>query len=248
MNKKSSNIVVVNNATPVATPDYADFDDFLARAKSISRVWNVLTDARDALDLALSQFEDRNAWEVLQEALDAAHGVYIRDDIKAEFIRWEAERTQIFNPDSLYDIVVRDGHERWRIKHRVVKEQIALLIGSFPNGQPHNPEIYTNMMVAEILATYPSAIELEATCRTIRRSKNYLPTIKEVLEVLAQIKDEWPYIPNEADDFDSIIGEIKQKVAHIRTKLKARHTPPAIAACDAKAAKRTKKLKTEEQQ
>jgi hypothetical protein len=228
MKKSSNKIVVVNNNDDTTSlpalapaPDYADFDDFLARAKSIGRAWDKLNDVNQALEDALEEYEEHNVWEDLQEGLNAVDRVHIRDDIKAEFIRWEAARAQIFDPESLYDKVMRDGRERWRLKRRVVDEQVALLIGSFPTGQPHNPAIYTGMLTTEILATHPSAISLEATCRTIRRSKSFLPSIKEVLEVLAQSEGEWPVMPEEADDFDWVVGEIKQKIADIRTKLKA---------------------------
>jgi hypothetical protein len=223
--KKSSNIAVVNNndtvPAPAPAPDYADFDDFRARARFIGRDWKVLNDTNEALELALEKYEQHNVWEDLQKGLDAVARCGVGANIKAEFIRWEAARTQIFDPDSLYDTIMRDGHERTRLKRRVVEDQVALLIGSFPNGQPHTPAIYSAMLITEILATDPSAIDLEAACRTIRRTKSFLPSIKEALEVLAQMEEEWPVMPDEADDFDWAVGEIKEKIADIRTKLKA---------------------------
>jgi hypothetical protein len=71
-----------------------------------------------------------------------------------------------------------------QIKRCVVSDQVGLLIGSFPNGTPNSPEVYTKFLIEEIVAANPSVIALEATCREIRRTKKFLPAIVEVLDIL----------------------------------------------------------------
>ncbi len=97
-------------------------------------------------------------------------------------IAWVAAEREFYNAEGLFDSV--DGV--WRLKRRVISEQVAALIGSFPNCGPHNPQTYAGMLTNEIAAADPDAITLEATCRIVRRTKNFAPTIAEVLEILKE--------------------------------------------------------------
>jgi hypothetical protein len=45
-----------------------------------------------------------------------------------------------------------EENEKWWLTRRAVAEQVALLVGSYPNALPHSPEVYTRMLVEEILA------------------------------------------------------------------------------------------------
>jgi hypothetical protein len=58
------------------------------------------------------------------------------------------------------------------------------LIGGFPNASPHAPEVYTRLLVEEIVAANPDAVALEATCREIRRTKTFAPSIPELRNLL----------------------------------------------------------------
>jgi hypothetical protein len=77
------------------------------------------------------------------------------------------------------------------ISRRVVAEKVGLLLGSFPNAAPHNAESYVGMMIEEIIAANPAVSVLEATCRKIRRTKTYAPTISEVLSELREQAKWW---------------------------------------------------------
>jgi hypothetical protein len=47
------------------------------------------------------------------------------------------------------------------------------------------------MLIEEIVAANPSASALEATCRQIRRTLRFAPTIAELLGVLRQQHEAW---------------------------------------------------------
>jgi hypothetical protein len=78
-----------------------------------------------------------------------------------------------------------------QIRRQFVGDKIGFLIGSFPNAGPHNPEIYVAMLIEEIVAANPSASALEATCRQIRRTATFVPTLAEVLKILREQETFW---------------------------------------------------------
>ena len=104
---------------------------------------------------------------------------------------------EFFNREDFYQrtkVAKRDllnRHTHRQLTRRVVSEQVGLLIGSFPNGVPNSPEVYTRMLIEEIFAANPSAVALEATCREIRRTKTFVPAVAEVLKVLKERAEWW---------------------------------------------------------
>src|SRR5262249_2786879 len=68
---------------------------------------------------------------------------------------------------------------------------VAALIGAFPNAGPHSPEMFTKMLIEEIIATKPHPIVLESACREIRRTKTFVPVIAELLKVLNEQSSLW---------------------------------------------------------
>lgn len=73
----------------------------------------------------------------------------------------------------------------------VVKREVANLIGSFPNAAVANPEIYLSALVYDLLDKHiPDAVTV-LTCRQIRRTCKFVPSISEVLETAESIADQW---------------------------------------------------------
>ena len=70
-------------------------------------------------------------------------------------------------------------------------QRLSLLVGSFPGGAPHSPEVYARMMLDHVRLEEPSAMVLESTCRELVETKKFVPAISEVLEVLRRQKKKW---------------------------------------------------------
>jgi hypothetical protein len=66
---------------------------------------------------------------------------------------------------------------------------LALLLKSFPNAGAADAEVYGGMLVQDVAAAQPAIGDIEETCRHIRRTSRFLPTIAEVLETLADAKE-----------------------------------------------------------
>ena len=148
---------------------------------------------------------------------------------------------KICNSEALYD------EDNGNLKRRFVKEQVALLLGSFPNAVPHNAEVYSGMLVEEIVAAEPSAVALEATCREIRRTKNFPPTPAEMLKILKE-KETEAAAANDAccddDETSDYFPRMESRIREAEAALEEQTTnrPALAAACARPAAKRTKKL------
>jgi hypothetical protein len=91
-----------------------------------------------------------------------------------------------------------------------------LLLGAFPNAGPHAPEVYAPPLIEEIVAADPDAIRLEVAMRGLRRDKNFVPTIAEVLkaiEEVAKIKGDMADILQTRKQLEAAVAEAKAKLA-----------------------------------
>jgi len=97
---------------------------------------------------------------------------------------WSGSRrnSKKFDPEDAYE------DDSYQIRKAQVAKHVSLLVGSFPNAAPGNPEVYVMMLVEEIIADAPSVPVLESTRRIIRRTQKFLPAISEVLEILKEEK------------------------------------------------------------
>jgi hypothetical protein len=100
-----------------------------------------------------------------------------------------------------------------QITRRVVAEEVAMLIGSFPNANPTSPKVYVRMLIEEIMAANPSFVALEGTCRELRRTKTFAPTIAEVLEVLRKQEECWSEQHGYILDLEDYLEEPASKLA-----------------------------------
>jgi hypothetical protein len=198
MTAPQKKVMPLNAIAPKSAPTaparaYRDFDD-LAHAADTLMKW--------AADEWAAQEKDEEIPDWRRVSVNA---------IRNELGQYEA-LGEFFERDELYDIGKRlpryykgDDCPVWcdhQLKRKVVAEQVAMLIGSFPTGTPSAPEVYTKLMIEEIIAANPSAMALESTCRQIRRTKTFLPAISEVLEALREHEKRWSDIMEAVAYFD----------------------------------------------
>lgn len=168
----SKAIAVVKSAAVKAKVEYFEFDAYAEAARIMGLRIDELAEHKDGWPLAL--VDDLEHW---YRAFAAGREIFERDEL------YRTRKT------SRQDLTgTWKTHE---ITRRVVTEKIGLLIGSFPNAGPHNAEAYIGMMIEEIIAANPSASALEATCRELRRTKNFAPSIAEMLKELQAQAEKW---------------------------------------------------------
>lgn len=67
-----------------------------------------------------------------------------------------------------------------------VKRALQVLIGSFPNAAKTDLSIYAVSLFDDVVAERPTIGALSAACRKLRRASSFLPTIKDVLDAIAE--------------------------------------------------------------
>lgn len=68
---------------------------------------------------------------------------------------------------------------------RDLRLALANLLTAFPNVPRTDLQPYGAMLVQDVAQQQPSLCALKTACRHLRRTKTFLPTISEVLAVLA---------------------------------------------------------------
>jgi hypothetical protein len=182
---KAKTALLKSNAPTIRSPrqpppepprDYSEFDTFVKLADGL------LESCRQIERLV----EQMNAATKPERLIDNAEWWLAREDDHMRRVKQFHEYRDYYSRDELYDY--DDG---WVLKHRVVSDQAAVLVGSFPNTNPHSPECYPVMLIEEIRARKPNACVLESACRRIRRTAKFAPAISEVLEAIEQENIHW---------------------------------------------------------
>ena len=65
----------------------------------------------------------------------------------------------------------------------VVKRQIGLLLGAYPNAAPSHAEAYVTQLLFDILSIGVADAVTLLACRELRRTQTFLPTIAEFLSM-----------------------------------------------------------------
>jgi hypothetical protein len=69
---------------------------------------------------------------------------------------------------------------------RMLQAHLAALVGAFPNAPKADIELYGRALAMDVADAKPSGLALVRTCRRLRRTCRFVPTISEVLEVLEE--------------------------------------------------------------
>ena len=203
-----ANVPMVKSPKVPAVKDkreWREFDDFARLAEEVQHY----------ADLALG--DKMVLWEA-EYALANWRGV-------ERIFQQYTKAREFYERDDLYQVTKHSRRNllnvstHSQITRRVVSVQVGLLIGSFPNATPNSPEVYTRMLIEEVVAANPSASALEATCRQIRRTMRFAPTIAELLGVLRQQQETWSeHLGIGEDDIEYWREELAERVAQAKPK------------------------------
>jgi hypothetical protein len=71
-----------------------------------------------------------------------------------------------------------------------IAKQLAILVKSIPNpGNNTDGEIFGRLLIEDTAASQPSIGDLEAACRNLRLTREFIPAIAKVLEAIADAKN-----------------------------------------------------------
>ena len=68
---------------------------------------------------------------------------------------------------------------------------IAVLMGSFPTSKIPDLEIFVRARLDDVMALAPRFVEMELTCRALRKTKTFMPAIAEVIKELEKQQKLW---------------------------------------------------------
>jgi hypothetical protein len=109
-----------------------------------------------------------------------------------------------------------------------VARMIAVLMGSFPTSKIPEPEIFVRVLMDDVMALDPSFVEMESTCRELRKTKKFMPSVSEVIEELEEQKELWGrrsdvvwYLEEWYDDLRPAIAKAKVAEEAILARKKA---------------------------
>jgi len=121
-----------------------------------------------------------------------------------------------------------------------VTKMITGLMGSFPTSNIPAPEIFVPVLLDDVMALEPSFVELEATCRELRKTKKFMPSIAEVIEALEEQQEEWSrrrsVVWHMEEYYDDLCTEIAKEKAEEERRAKEAEEA-ARAAAEREAAK-----------
>jgi hypothetical protein len=140
----------------------------------------------------------------------AEDALAIFDKSGAKHIAEAEAALSMFDIEGLYD---KNGD----LKKSWIAAKVSELVGSFPQANVANPEIYIPMLINEIMADGVSdVVVLEMTVRALRQTSKFIPSISEVLAAKKKVTDEWSErydaiedLPWQASELRRLIEEAK---------------------------------------
>jgi hypothetical protein len=201
-------IAVVKSAEKLPAPppkrEYGDFDRFVAKVDELCQLVARVHAATERLD-----FNARFNWieqpdhicidleQTKKQITSAKYAIDYARNVLSQFPSAHKRLAKVrrdvkwYDRSELYDIKGKGKRERKMLSRRVVSEQIALLLASFPNTRPGTPEAFGKMMIEEVYANSPDACAFESACRQVRRGLNFPPSIAELLKAIDEASDAW---------------------------------------------------------
>ena len=71
-----------------------------------------------------------------------------------------------------------------------IASHLGVLLKSFPNAGKDDAQIFGRMLCEDVGAQGPTIGGIEAACRQLRRTKNFIPTISETLAALVEAEEQ----------------------------------------------------------
>ena len=127
---------------------------------------------------------------------------------------------ELLNPEDNYE--EEDEDDRVYLKRKVIKQRLALLVGSKHIGQPTTPEAYTGMLLEHVAGLDPfSYLALESACRELETEKKFLPDISEVVEAIQRHDKLWDRRKYAFWTIESRAAELTDLIAREQPRIEA---------------------------
>jgi hypothetical protein len=217
---------------PPAVGMLRHFDDLTAETDKLVKVWRQLASASSSVRNAIEAKTWRSArTEAIQAALRRAEAL-----LAAAEKEWGAVETRLarcraalisYHHPSLYE----DGEDGIFLKAEIIADKVSDMIGSFPNGAPHDPERYVTGMIDNVAAVGAPGPAIESAVRRIIRGSKFLPSVSEMLLALDEETSAWTsrlWVLETGAEGDALAAsreELAETIAWAKEKLQALRLP-----------------------
>ena len=97
-----------------------------------------------------------------------------------------------------------------------VAKMVTILMGSFPTSKIPEPEIFVRVLLNDLMELSPSFVEMESTCRQLRKKNKFMPSISEVVEALKKQKKLWGRRSTTMEVIQELYDDLCAKVAQAK--------------------------------
>jgi hypothetical protein len=152
---------------------WREFNQFASDAKDLREYYD---------DLCKQSWSSSDELYLTPDDVECAAEEYdeLLGEVRAGFERFE--RAENYEDDDKMGV----------LKHSHVAKRIGVLLGSFPNANPHAPDGYPRMLI-EHVAAIPrlTNVALESACREIVETQKFAPAISEVVTTIRKHIEQW---------------------------------------------------------
>ena len=139
------------------------------KVKDLATSWTGVISSSKVVKVSekLSEANDYNRKQIIEGA------ERVQDDLERISHRFKDMQKEWdeCHPDSW----LAEPEESNRPVYSEVAKMIAVLMGSFPTSKIPEPEIFVPVLMDDVMALEPSFVEMEATCRELRKTKKFMP-------------------------------------------------------------------------
>jgi hypothetical protein len=183
------------DVVPVTTPEFPTASKPINKFK----LFRTLTEMADELVERYEKLQDER--RLLREWL--SKGVKVQEswlglggfnDSDKHTLKRCEDLLALLDPEDEYyedDIDDEGMHVGSRLKRDVIRNRLALLVGSKHIGSPTTPEVYTRQLLNYVADEDITYLELESACRELEGERKWLPDISEVLALVREHQERW---------------------------------------------------------
>lgn len=168
-------------AQPIAWPTQQDVTDLAWVLDRLYPKYQEVLDLLEKLATATSDWSRRQITQQAQKVIEYFENSGYKNRVKNGRLQklWDECR-----PDSWYNDDAGPVYSE-------VARMITVLMGSFPTSKIPEPEIFVRVLLDDVMALEPSFVELESTCRHLRQTQKFMPSISEVVGTLKEQQNLW---------------------------------------------------------
>lgn len=191
-----------------------EFDRLCDDAQWVTDKYRQIQKIRERLKVYLPAAEIENARDLLNQHSS-------EDSSVKRYIKRCRARLDVIEADEFYD-------DREELTLATVSAHIAALLGSFPNANPHDPGVYTKLLIEEVAAAQATVSELQSACSKLRRTSTFLPTIAEVLKELKEQSNIWGDRYEAIYHFNDVLDMLRDRLDEIEDEKKKQKEEEAL--------------------